>query len=337
MASSASTAAGRRRAAARGSKPAAPRRKPAPRGLARPAPKRRAVKKRPVHARRTATAKPKARAARGSLSWRWRAGLAIAIVAALGIAYFGWFRDSSFVAVNDVQVKGVTSDDRTQIVTALTHAGEDMTTLHVRTDDLEAAVSRFPTVAGVKADANFPHGLTIDVSERSATMVASDGEHQMAVAADGTVLPGVDAADDGLPTVDVDKVPESGTLTGVPLQEALVIGGAPPQLRALIEHTSYKGENGVTLSMKGDVELRFGDGERAAQKWAAAAAVLADPKLTAVTYVDLRVPERPAVGGTGEGATGEDTTIDPAATDPATAVVTPPTTTSIPTDTTVAP
>jgi cell division septal protein FtsQ len=260
----------------------------------------------------------------------------VAVVAALGIAYFGWFRDSSFVAVNDVQVKGVTSDDRNQIVAALSHAGEDMTTLHVRTDDLEAAVSRFPTVAGIHADANFPHSLTIDVSERPATMLASDGTHQVAVAADGTVLPGVDAADDGLPTVDVDEVPESGGLTGEPLQEALVIGAAPPQLRELIEHTSYQGENGVTLSMKGDVELRFGDGKRAAQKWAAAAAVLADPKLTAVTYLDLRVPQRPAVGGTGEGATGENATIDP--TDPATAVATTPTTTtSIPTDTTVAP
>ena len=35
-------------------------------------------------------------------------------------------------------------------------------------------------------------------------------------------------------------------------------------------------------------------------KWAAAAAVLADPALTSLTYVDVRVPQRPAVGGTSD-------------------------------------
>ena len=39
--------------------------------------------------------------------------------------------------------------------------------------------------------------------------------------------------------------------------------------------------------------VRFGSSSGAADKWAAAAAVLADPKLDALTYVDVRVPERP--------------------------------------------
>jgi cell division protein FtsQ len=242
--------------------------------------------------------------------------------------------------VNKVQVTGVSSDARPQIVAALTRAGEDMTTLHVRTDALESAVAQFPTVAGVAADPNFPHGLTITVNERPATMVAVDGGDRIAVAADGTVLPGVDASDDALPEVDVSQAPQSGRLSGEPLQEALVIGAAPAPLRELIERTAYKGEDGVTLSMRGGVELRFGDGERAAQKWAAAAAVLADPKLTALSYVDVRVPKRPAVGGTGAGATADSTATDPVVTDP---VVTDPVvpvapatipTTTIPTDTT---
>ena len=33
------------------------------------------------------------------------------------------------------------------------------------------------------------------------------------------------------------------------------------------------------------------------EKWAAAAAVLADPKLDSLTSLDVRVPERPAAGG----------------------------------------
>jgi cell division protein FtsQ len=286
------------------------------------------------------TAKPRTRAATvAKPKWLWRVVLIAAAAVALGVAYFGWFRDSSFVAVDEVQVKGVTSDDRADIVAALTHAGKDMTTLHVRPDELEAAVARFPTVSGVTADASFPHGLTIDVSERPPTMIALAGDHRVAVAADGTLLPGVDTSNDALPEVDVSEVPQSGALTGEALQEALVIGAAPPALRELIEHTSFEGDNGVRLAMKGEVELRFGDGDRAAQKWAAATAVLADPKLTALTYVDLRVPSRPALGGTGEGATGEDTTAasDPTVTDPATAIATTTPITTTPTDTTVQP
>jgi cell division protein FtsQ len=292
-----------------------------------------------ARARPARAAKPRSRAATGKLSWRWRAILLVVAAAGLAAAYFGWLRDSSLVAVNKVQVTGVTSDARPQIVAALTRAGEDMTTLHVRTGELEAAVAQFPTVAGVSADPNFPHGLTITVNERPATMVAVDGGERIAVAADGTVLPGVDASDGGLPEVDVSQAPQSGILTGEPLQEALVIGAAPAPLRELVEHTAYKGEDGVTLSMRGDVELRFGDGERAAQKWAAAAAVLADPKLTALSYIDVRVPARPAVGGTGAGATADSTATDPAVTDPV-APVTPTTTTAttptttVPTDTT---
>lgn len=345
MASSASTAAGRRRAAARRRKPAAPRRKPPARAASKAAPRRRvsggAARSRPrrVAKPRARTARPRVRSATGNLSWRWRAVLVIAALIALGAGYFFWLRDSSLVAVNKVEVTGATSDARPQIVAALTRAGEDMTTLHVRTDELEAAVAQFPTVARVSADASFPHGLTITVTERPATMVAVDGGDRVAVAADGTVLPGVDASDEALPQVDVQQVPQSGRLTGDSLQEALVIGAAPGPLRELIEHTAYKGQNGVTLSMQGDVELRFGDGERAAQKWAAAAFVLADPKLTTLSYVDLRVPKRPAVGGTGEGATADSTSTDSAATVPtATVPVTPATTTPVtpttPTDTT---
>ena len=43
--------------------------------------------------------------------------------------------------------------------------------------------------------------------------------------------------------------------------------------------------------------MRFGSSSGAAAKWAAAAAVLADPKLDGLTYVDVRVPERAAAGG----------------------------------------
>jgi len=72
--------------------------------------------------------------------------------------------------------------------------------------------------------------------------------------------------------------------------------GRPEPLRPLIEDISYSEDYGVVMTMKGGIPIRFGPGARAEAKWAAAAAVLADPKLDALGYVDVRVPERPAAG-----------------------------------------
>ena len=99
---------------------------------------------------------------------------------ALALAYFGWFRDSSLVAVRDVKVEGVSSADRERIVAALTDAARGMTTLHVQTDRLQSAVREFPTVASVSADPSFPHGLTIHVIERQPALIARAGDRQVA-------------------------------------------------------------------------------------------------------------------------------------------------------------
>jgi cell division protein FtsQ len=226
--------------------------------------------------------------------------LIVAAIAGVGaIAYFAWFRDSSFVAVENVKVEGASSSDRGKIVGALTHAAKQMTTLHVQTDHLSKAVSDLPTVASVSADASFPHGLTIHVTEREPVLVATDGDQHVPVAADGSVLPGI-KVQGTVPELPVDSLPGSGRLSGTALAEALTIGAAPPELRPLIDQTTVTRDYGVVVTMRGGIQLRFGTSGSRDGKWAAAAAVLADPALTSLTYVDVRVPQRPAVGGTSD-------------------------------------
>ena len=226
--------------------------------------------------------------------------MVVAIVAgALGLAYFGWFRDSSFVAVRDVKVEGV-SADRGRIVPALTDVARGMTTLHLQGDGLEAAVRRFPTVASVSAHPSFPHGLTIHVTEREPVLVATDGNRKVPVSSDGLLLPGMGARTDHLPELGVGSLPDSGRLNGDSLAEALTIGAAPAPLRPLIDNAAISPDYGVVVTMRGGIELRFGARARADAKWAAVAAILADPNLTSLTYVDVRVPGRPAVGGTSD-------------------------------------
>jgi cell division protein FtsQ len=230
-------------------------------------------------------------------SWRARLILVAIVAGALAITYFAWFRDSSFVAVRDVKVEGVNSADRDRITAALTDAAQGMTTLDVDAARLASAVSGFPTVASVSADSSFPHGLTVHVTERKPVLLASDGQREVAVAAGGSLLPGVDADGLGLPALNVDTLPESGRLEGDALDEARAIGAAPAPLRSLIEGATITDDYGIVITVRGGIDLRFGAASQARTKWAAASAVLADPKVTALEYVDVQVPSRPAIGG----------------------------------------
>jgi cell division protein FtsQ len=219
-------------------------------------------------------------------------------VLVLGAGYMLWLRDSSLVAVDDVDVVGVTAGDRAQIVGELTGVAEQMTTLHVDRDRLDAAAAEFPTIESVSVDPNFPHGMRIEVTERPPALVVSADGERIAAAADGTLLEGVEVPDDDhLPVLELGKVPDAGKLDGDPLDQALVLGAAPEPLRPLIEKVGEDGDNGIEVTLRGGIPVRFGSSSSATEKWAAAAAVLADPKLDALTYVDVRVPERAAAGG----------------------------------------
>jgi cell division protein FtsQ len=225
--------------------------------------------------------------------------LTLALAAALLAGYYGWFRNSSFVTVHHVQVEGVSTPDGEQLTSALTDTAQGMSSLNVDSARLEAVAARFPTVAGISADGDFPHGLTIQVTERLPAMVASDGHNEVPVAADGTILAGVDLgkAAEGLPVLNVTELRQSGKLGGDPLQKALVLGAAPEPMRPLIDAIAIEPGTGITVTLRQGFEIDFGPSINATAKWAAATAVLADPKLDSLTYVDVRIPSRPAVGG----------------------------------------
>ena len=85
---------------------------------------------------------------------------------------------------------------------------------------------------------------------------------------------------------------------GPVLEQVRVLAAAPPALRPYVAG-SYFGESGVDVELSSGIELRFGGAAEAARKWRAAAAVLADPSITALDYVDLSAQGAPAVGGSG--------------------------------------
>lgn len=125
------------------------------------------------------------------------------------------------------------------------------------------------------------------------------GEGAVAVTGNGVLVPWLSLPEGlELPQLPALEPPKSGRLAGPMLQQARVLGAAPAILRQYLAR-SYYGESGVDVETTTGVELRFGDASQAARKWKAAAAVLADPTIEALDYVDLQAPTRPAIGGSG--------------------------------------
>jgi hypothetical protein len=129
--------------------------------------------------------------------------------------------------------------------------------------------------------------------------VIGSGTDAVAVAADGTILAWLPPPKEGsLPKLPLETLPKGPRLQGPALEQTRVLGATPDRLRPYVEG-SYFGESGVDVELVSGVELRFGDSTQAARKWRAAVAVLADPSVTTLDYVNLLAPSRPTIGGSG--------------------------------------
>src|SRR5262249_18157772 len=207
-----------------------------------------------------------------------------------------WFRDLSWFAIHDVTIKGATTNER-EIRSAVEGVAGDMTTLHLKDDELRDAVARFPTVASVGASTSFPHGLTVSVTERLPVAFVRIRGQETAVSADGYLLTGADFDAKALPRI------EGAGAHGARLDEdsaaqAAILGATPAPLQNRITATAWdEDRGGVVVDLKDGPEVRFGDGARAEDKWKAAVAVLSSDERGTPTYLDVSVPDRPVSGG----------------------------------------
>lgn len=140
---------------------------------------------------------------------------------------------------------------------------------------------------------------TVEAEVEVPILVAAigEGEEAVGVAGNGAVVRWLPPPEDpALPRLPLDEVPKGGKVGGTALEQVRVLAAVPDELRPYVE-SSFFGESGVDVTLTTGIELRFGDASQARRKWRAAAAVLADPSVTALDYVDLHSPSRPAYGG----------------------------------------
>ena len=82
-------------------------------------------------------------------------GACACVLALLGGGWL-WLRDSGLVAVDQVSVTGLSGTEAPRVRAALEGAARDMTTLHVRPDQLRTAVEPYPAIMAVDAHAGLP-------------------------------------------------------------------------------------------------------------------------------------------------------------------------------------
>jgi cell division protein FtsQ len=224
----------------------------------------------------------------------------LAVLVALPLLAGGWLllRKSSFTAVEHVRVSGLHGPQAKAIETALTGAAEHMSTLDVRPAALRAAVASFPVVQSVKAIPSFPHGLRIEVIEQLPVAALTVNGARTAVAADGVVL-GPALLSSSLPALNGYYEPLPGQrVQGPNLLAALTVLGAAPEPLAKLATRVFtsSGGQGLTVAMRSGLLVYFGDASRPHAKWLSLARVLADPSSAGASYIDVRLPERPAAG-----------------------------------------
>jgi len=227
--------------------------------------------------------------------WRRRAVALGLLVAALVAGYYLWLRDASVFAIEQVEVEGA-STDADRIAAAVGAAAEGMTTLNVDDEKLRAAVSQFPTVASMSADATLLDKLTVTITERLPVARIELGGEPVAVSADGYLLPRLEGDQGELPLIEGGE--SGGRLDPAGAAQAAIVGAAPDPVREAIDSASWSEERGgVVVELEGAPELRFGSGGEAERKWKAVAAVLTDPERGSPAYIDASVPERTVSGG----------------------------------------
>jgi cell division septal protein FtsQ len=139
---------------------------------------------------------------------------------------------------------------------------------------------------------------TPTASTESSRPVAQIGEGKqvLIVAADGKVIGTASGKSSHLPVLPLKERPKGDRVRGHVREQVNVLAAAPKAIRRFVVGTSY-GKTGVDVETSSGIEIRFGDDRGAEKKWKAAAAVLADPSVTVLSYVDVHAPTRPTVGG----------------------------------------
>lgn len=227
-------------------------------------------------------------------------------------SYQFWLRDSALVEFKNLEIVGVSTETKEgqQIDQAVRTAMGEMTTLNVDPALLEGELARFPRIRSSEIDASFPSSGKVTLVLRENGSILGEGSDALLISTDGYVLGPAAGQESALPFIGSEVEGETDVagevLSGSAMNQALVLGAAPPELRPHVKQSKAT-QLGVEVVFKNGLTMLFGDPGQSDQKWRAAASLIADPTFDTSSYVDLTVPRRPGISTPGsEGSLPEE-------------------------------
>lgn len=244
---------------------------------------------------------------------RW---IALGVVAALIAASIGALM-SPLLDVDRVAVSGAKHLGAEDVIALSGVAHGD----HLVSVDLAAVRSRLradPWIASATVTRRLPGTIAVEIIEEEPLFkfTASDGTllishtgRVLSASPQGEALP-VGATDTDLRSVDFDgSLSEAAPnhqaislsalvgerLDGVVFDAAVLVGRLPEDLASQVRSIRIAGDNGVTLELADQAEVKFGQPDEIEAKLVATRAVLSQVVLDCIKSIDVREPTRAAV------------------------------------------
>jgi cell division protein FtsQ len=231
--------------------------------------------------------------------------LCLAVAVVLAPAGYWILANSSAFAVSGISVSGGGAIVSGEVQQAAADAVKGRSLLQVDAGDVARAVERLPYVRTATVDRSFPHTLSIRITTYHPAAAVKSGKSAYLVSDDGRVL------GEGVPeksTLPVIRVADGLSLTpGTRLRHGTVataldvLRSIPSSFTRRVGHLRKltTGDTGIVAVIGRGLQLRLGSSDQLDLKLRVAVRVLRSMQTatrTALAYVDVTVPGRPALG-----------------------------------------
>jgi cell division protein FtsQ len=241
-----------------------------------------------------------------SRSWRTALGpwVGRALFGVVAVVAGWWLLNSPLLAFGDVEVTGYDGTDLPQLEAAIREAAHDGNLLTLPREEVAGAAARFPAVGDVAISREWPRSLRVRViPARPAAAIVSRKGPSVVVSSRGRVI-GPAPKRHQLPRLLASGVPpKPGARLPKKLEEAFAFATElPPEIAGRVRALHQVNGRRIEGRLTGLGDLIVGPPGRPKARAVALTAVLNDlsegenSEQDAALYVDVSVPERPAVG-----------------------------------------
>jgi cell division protein FtsQ len=224
----------------------------------------------------------------------------VRVLVAGGVALAVWAAFfSPLLAIKKVTLSGAKRTTADEVARAVDLDSSDNLLL-LRTDDITTAVKKLPWVKSVSVDRKLFGTVKVSVTEREPAMAVALGEQRYLIDRRGRVLAPTESAE-GLPVLAglQESLPEPGDrLRSAQLKGALQAYSAfPRRLQRDVQAVFAPTVERITFQLSDGIQVRYGAAEDTRSKIEVLEVLLARLRREGrgALYVDVRVPEAPAV------------------------------------------